>query len=96
MLHEDLSADGAPPSAGELLELQLSALLFLLTRCACRPGDGAAMRLALEHLELLGRNGEAPALVRRTASRVAKQWREEAEPPGESVPAGPCCRRRLH
>ncbi|MBA3598296.1 MAG: hypothetical protein H0W40_13120 [Methylibium sp.] len=96
MLHEDLSAEGAPPSAGELLELQLSALLFLLTRCACRPGDGAAMRLALEHLELLGRNGQAPVLVRRTASRVAKQWREETEPAGESGPPAPCCGRRLH
>ena len=96
MLHEDLSAEGAPPTAGELLELQLSALLFLLTRCACRPGDAAAMRLALEHLELLGRNGQAPVLVRRTASRVARQWRQEAEPAGESAAAAPCCRRRLH
>lgn len=96
MLHEDLFVDEAPPSAGELLELQLSALLFLLTRCACRPGDAAAMWLALEHLELLGRNGEAPVLVRRTASRVAKQLREEAEPAGESAPTAPCCGRRLH
>jgi len=96
VLHEDLSAEGAPPNAGELLELQLSAVLFLLTRCACRPGDGAAMRLALEHLEGLARNGEAPVLVRRTASRVARQWREETEPAGESAPPASCCGHRLH
>lgn len=92
MLHEDL-ADSASPSPGELLDLQLSALLFLLTRCASRPGDRAAARLALEHLDLLARNPQASVLVRRTAARVARQWREESEP-GAERPA--CCQRRLH
>jgi hypothetical protein len=95
VLHED-PAERASPSPGELLDLQLSALLFLLTRCACRPGDGAAMRLALEHLELLARNAEAPQLVRRTAGRVARQWREDTEPAGDPAACGPCCRPRLH
>lgn len=95
MLHEDLP-DGAAPNAGELLELQLSALLFLLTRCAMRPGDRAAERLALEHLDLLARNGEAPLLVQRTAGRVAGQWRQEAAAGCDGMTGAPCCRRRLH
>lgn len=94
MLHEDL-AEASSNCSGDLLELRLSALLFLLSRCACRPGDRAAARLALEHLELLGRNPEAPLLVRRTAERVAMQWRHEAEWPADAEQP-PCGCRRLH
>jgi hypothetical protein len=96
VLHDKPADCASPPSSDELLELQLSALLFLLTRCARHPLDGVAARLALEHLELLARNGEAPLLVRRTAGRVAKQWRDEVEPAGDATPPAFCCRRRLH
>ena len=78
MLHAKSRAPSAPASAN-LLDVQVSALIYLLARCARRPGDGASAQLALDHLGMLARNVEANALLRQTAARLADQWRHRPD-----------------
>jgi hypothetical protein len=73
MLHAKPRPSRAPDPV-KLLDVQLSALIFLLARCVHRPCDGASAQLALDHLEMLSRNREAGALLRQTAARLANQW----------------------
>lgn len=77
MLHAKTRTPSAPASAN-LLDVQLSALIYLLARCAGRPCDGASAQLALDHLGMLASNAEASALLRQTAGRLADQWRRRA------------------
>jgi hypothetical protein len=78
VLHAKSRAPSAPASAN-LLDVQVSALIYLLARCARRPCDGASAQLALDHLGMLARNVEASALLRQTAARLEDQWRRRAD-----------------
>jgi len=51
MLHAKPRPSCAPDPV-KLLDVQLSALIFLLARCIHRPFDGASAQLALDHLEM--------------------------------------------
>jgi hypothetical protein len=55
---------------------QLSALLYLLARCAS--GEHATLGMALHHLDLLASDGAMHPLLRSTAARIAAQWRGQA------------------
>lgn len=72
--------DAAPPPVAPelpaLIDVELSALVYLLARCA-RDGTSAHQRLAVLHLEQIAANGMAPPVLRRTAGRLARQWRDE-------------------
>lgn len=78
MLHAKSRGPSAPASAN-LLDVQVSALIYLLARCARRPCDGASTQLALDHLGMLARNVEASAMLRQTAARLEDQWRRRAD-----------------
>ena len=87
------------PDPIKLLDVQLSALIFLLARCVHRPCDGASAQLALDHLEMLSHNREAGPLLRQTAARLADQWRRQfggEEAAGAPQPSCPGIASRLH
>lgn len=94
MLHAKNRAPSAPEPV-KLLDVQLSALIYLLARCVQRPCDGASAQLALDHLRMLSCNGEASALLRQTAGRLAQQWQRRGPAPAATAdeggpPAAPC------
>lgn len=87
------------PDPVKLLDVQLSALIFLLARCVHRPCDGASAQLALDHLEMLSHNRDAGALLRQTAARLAGQWSrrlDAAEAAGPQPAPCPETASRLH
>ena len=98
MLHAKPRRSHAPDPV-KLLDVQLSALIFLLARCVHRPCDGASAQLALNHLEMLSHNREAGALLRQTAARLAGQWSrrlDAAEAAGPLQTPGPGTASQLH
>ena len=98
MLHAKPRLSSAPDPV-KLLDVQLSALIFLLARCVHRSCDGASAQLALDHLEMLSHNREAGALLRQTAARLAGQWSRRldvAEAAGPLQTRGPATGPQLH
>ena len=67
---------------GEALDLELSAAIYLLARCAQCPGDAAQVRLAVHHLERVACHASASALLRQTAGQVAAGWQSAGSVPG--------------
>ena len=85
----DAASPPATPALPALIDVELSALVYLLTRCA-KDGAPAHQRLALQHLEQMAANRMAPPVLRRTAGRLARQWHDElrtvdTEPPACSA-----------
>ncbi len=70
----------------DALDLELSALVYLLARCAQCPGNQEQTRLALHHLERVACRPDVSPLLRETTSRILAWWRAGDAVPGCASP----------
>ena len=78
--------DERPVPTGEALDLELSAAIYLLARCAQCPGDAARIRLAVHHLERVACHASASPLLRQTAGQIAAGWQPAGAVSGGRTP----------